>query len=156
MDLQKIKDGVVDRLEFRNHNDEAEYQSAISKVNNSYPDEGSIIPAGYTAKIKNLKKNKLQKIRTDLNDDVGFYKLYNELHNLRLNKAKKEADIRNLTKPNAPNFRQKLYSFVYGKNNSAEYEIAKFNNATTNLRLEINELDSIISNLEMLKCIYTE
>lgn len=156
MDLESLKAELFRRLEFSDTEKEKTYQSERDTINKKFPDEGWHIPQAYIDAMKNLKNSKLREIRKDLNDDAGFNRLVSELENVKANKEKKEVELKSLVPPNQPNFSQKLYTSVFGKENTADAEINAFNVRTKNIQNEIADFQKIISDIETLKPIYNE
>ena len=156
MDLPTLKKKLYERLNFKDTNQEQIYQEEREKINNSFPDEGWRIPQAYIDAMKSLKNNKLKTIRTELNDDEGFNVMLNELDNVKSNITKKQGEIERLIPPNKPTFRQKLYTGVFGKTNSADSEINNFNERTKNIQDEISDLQKIAMDIETLIPIYSE
>ena len=57
-DLASLKTELFKRLEYSDTDKEKIYQLERKKINDSYPDEGYIIPQSYINEMENLKKKK--------------------------------------------------------------------------------------------------
>lgn len=139
--LESIKKELKKRTEFDNTEDEKEYQQEEEKLRRNYASyEGSGTTPSELASRKRLKEDKLRKIRKKLNDDQGFFELFNKLGDLQKIYREMEKRLRNLRHPS---FLKKM-------------TIGKDEKLIDQLQKEIDNLGHIIYNIKTLEPIYNE